>query len=260
MYHFILTSLVSDEKSTICFTSKGKVSFLFGRFEGIFVAFTFQKFNFCILIWNSLVLAYLGFPQPLETVGLCIFTSFRHFQPLFLWRLFQFHCLSLFLEFGDRNVALLYYPISIWNNFFPVFSLLLRLHKFYCSVLESTCSILFHLHSASEPTTSAFSVDTVFFSSVILMCFFKISFISLLRFCLSFVPTKFIMASWNIFIIMVALKFLSNNPNICFFLALQSVDFFSYMWLSWYHEWFFCILASLEVILWDSGSYFLIFF
>lgn len=119
-----------------------------------------------------------------------------------------------------------------------IFFLLFRLYKFYWSILSPL--ILSSVIPTLLSSPSSELIFLILYFSVLSSSFWLFYNMSLLKFStFSFVPTKFKMACWCIFI-MVSLKFLLDNSNNWFFSVLETVDYFLSFMLSfiWSDEWF----------------------
>ena len=148
-----------------------------------------------------------------------LFTKFRSTQPLFLQKNFFFFCFTLSPPLSGTSVTqmldLLLFHKS-WKSvyiFFPsIFSLLVRLDKFYCSVFN-IFSYLFSNLLLSPSVT--FNLDYLFFKFFNSHLVLFVSFISLLRFtiCICFKQLCFIIAHCSI-VLMADSRPLLDNSNI----------------------------------------------
>jgi hypothetical protein len=76
---------------------------LSGCFPGFFFVFSFQKFNYDILIWISLLYPIWGFAQPLQSVDFHLSPYLESYQSLFL----TFQICFLSCHWHNTNLALL---------------------------------------------------------------------------------------------------------------------------------------------------------
>lgn len=126
-------------------------------------------------------------------------------------------------------------PLITILQFLEIFFHFLSLFSLCCSVssinLSSSSLILFSVISTLVSNPSSEHLFQLFFFSLISIWLFFITYISLLRFSFfSFVSPDFIIACWNIFL-MVALKFLSDNSNIRYLSMLGSLGCFLLFWV-----------------------------
>lgn len=73
--HFLLTSVVSDEKLDFiqsCFSIIGKLSFLSGYFQDFSLPLVFRSLTMMNIDMDFFGLSCLGFYQLLESIGLCL--------------------------------------------------------------------------------------------------------------------------------------------------------------------------------------------
>ena len=133
MCHFLLASLVSDEKSSLVLTAlRGTICILL------------QLLEFClrrVLALVALGLSTLGFSH-LEYVCICLPSYLGCFQPLFPWVLFQLPSFSspsrTLINTNVRPFVIApQVPELCFTLFFQsIFSLLFRLSNFYCSSFQ----------------------------------------------------------------------------------------------------------------------------
>lgn len=140
-----------------------------------------------------------------------------------------------------------YSPIGLYPKplfFFNSVYFLCYLYGGNFSVFRFTDSFLSLLHSAVKLIHWAFSFIYCGFSSKIFISFFTFSISSLKFFIFSFIPHVF-MIPQSIFM-MVGLKSLSNNSNICIILMSAFVArFFSFkLRFSWFFPWWWFLIKA----------------
>lgn len=165
-----------------------------------------------------------------------LFTKFST-QPLFLQKIF--FLLHTFSSLSGTSVTqmldlLLFHKSwkSVYSFFPSIFSLLVRLDKFYCSVFNIFSYLFSNL--LLSPSVS-FNLDYLFFKFFNSHLVLFVSFISLFRFtiCICFKQLCFIIAHCSIFL-MAASRSLLDPSNIW---AISVLALLGQLWFSW--SWFF---------------------
>ena len=85
--HFLLTSMVSDEKLDIIqnyFSIIGKLSFLSGYFQDFSLPLVFRSLTMMNIDMDFFGLSCLGFYQLLESIGLCLCHIWKTFSHIYL--------------------------------------------------------------------------------------------------------------------------------------------------------------------------------
>lgn len=159
--------------------------------------------------------SYLEFIQLLESVGLCILPSLRHFQLSFLCVLLKSYLLSPFFETLMTGVLEIFYysPSSPWDSIHFYFVCFLSV----VVIFQSSSSLVFPSYSfyfAVECISQVLIFPLLHFSILLALhvSYFFAETISLLRLPIYFVCFKHVY--WSIFKLLAALQSRSHSINI----------------------------------------------
>lgn len=90
LFHFLLASIVSDEKSLMFLSWFPCVQSFFPLFwllTGLSI-FVFSSWLWCVLLWFSLYLSWLGFAELLRFIHKLVFIEFGKFYCLYFFKYF----------------------------------------------------------------------------------------------------------------------------------------------------------------------------
>lgn len=103
LFHFLLASIVSDEKSLMFLSWFPCVQSFFPLFwllTGLSI-FVFSSWLWCVLLWFSLYLSWLGFAELLRFIHKLVFIEFGKFYCLYFFK--YFFCPDLLFSFWDSS-------------------------------------------------------------------------------------------------------------------------------------------------------------